>query len=338
MEATTKSNDVFTVALLVLSVVMLSNVCRAQSNTNADNRNGTQQNANDAARMDSIMRQKLITTSPRLGGVTVSNTISSIKTDGHRFTVQMPTVDFSVPLYKNFKTAHPVLIKAGVRYQGLILSEERKIGSNDFHSVSIPVIANYSLSRATNIGFIGSVTVASDFKQDLEGEDILYTIGFRIGLQQNKKFKYGITPTYSKSYSGTFLLPILDMDWTISKRLSLLAILPVRASLKYKLSEVHSIGATAWLGGNNMYRLSEPEKEQYIHLRQTNAGILYDARLGQRWKLNLVAGYTLMQKLETFNTDQKISLNRFNDLNNRVANVAYHEKSFIVQSSISYQF
>jgi hypothetical protein len=332
MEATTKNNDVFNIVFMILVALMLSNACLAQS-TDKNN-----QRANGASRMDSTMRQKLITTSPRLGGITISNTVTSIKADGHRFTVQMPTADISVPLYKNFKTAHPILIKTGVRYQGLILSDERKIGSNDFHSISIPILASYSLSRATNIAFIGSATISSDFKQDLEGQDILYNIGFRIGLHQNRKFKYGITPTYSKSYSGTFLLPVLDMDWTINKRLSLVAILPVRASLKYKLSEVHSLGATAWLGGNNMYRLNEPEKEQYIHLRQTNAGLIYDAKLGQRWKLNLVAGYTLMQKLETFNIDQKISLNKFNDLNHRVTNVAYHEKSFIVQSSISYQF
>lgn len=318
-------------AVAALFMLTLSGECFAQSGEEKGNRQSVQHT-------DTLVHKKFITTSPRLGGVTVTNTFIPVKADGNTFTMQMPTVDVSTPIYKNFKTRHPVLVKAGIRYQGLILSDERKIGSNAFHSISIPVIFSYSITRATNLTLISTTSVNSDFKQDIEGEDILYTVGVRIGFHQDRKFKYGITPTYSKSYSGTFLLPIIDIDWTINKRLTFTAILPARATLKYKLSEAHAVGTTVWLGGNNMYRLNEAEKEQYIHLRQTSAGLLYEAKLGQRWKLNIIAGYTLMQKLETFDIDQKISLNKFNDINHRRTNVAYHEKSFVVQTGISYQF
>ncbi|SKC83395.1 DUF6268 family outer membrane beta-barrel protein [Ohtaekwangia koreensis] len=331
MEANIENRKMFRSAIAALFMLALSGECFAQSGEAKDNRQSSQ-------RADTIVHKKFITTSPRLGGVTVTNTFIPVKADGNTFTIQMPTVDIGIPVYKNFRTKHPVLVKAGIRYQGLILSDERKIGSNAFHSISIPVLFSYSITRATNLTLISSTSVNSDYKQDIEEQDILYTVGVRIGFHQDRKFKYGITPTYTKGYSGTFLLPIIDIDWTINKRLTLTAILPARATLKYKVSEIHSLGATVWIGGNNMYRLNEAEKEQYIHLRQNNAGLLYEAKLGQRWKLNLTAGYTLMQKLETFDIDQKISLNKFNDLNHRRTNVAYHEKSFVVQTGISYQF
>jgi hypothetical protein len=87
-----------------------------------------------------------------------------------------------------------------------------------------------------------------------------------------------------------------------------------------------------------MYRLNADAKDQYIHLQQNSAGLIYDLKLGQRWKLNLVGGYTLSQKLETFNMDQKVPFDGFTKLNDRVANISYKKDSFIVQGGISYEF
>jgi hypothetical protein len=88
-----------------------------------------------------------------------------------------------------------------------------------------------------------------------------------------------------------------------------------------------------------MYRLNEEGKEQqYLHLRQTSAGLIYDLKIGKRWKLNLVAGHTLTQRLETFNMDQKVSFNGFGKLDDRISNVSYQQNSFIFQTGISYQF
>lgn len=331
LEATTKNRNHFKSIVTVCFILAQSAVCLAQSNEPKNDRQVQQ-------RTDTIVHKRFVTTAPRLGGVTVTNSYIPVKADGHTFSMQMPTVDVSVPVYKNFKTKHPVLVKTGIRYQGLILSDERKIGSNAFHSITIPLLVNYSFSRATNLSFIGSTSINSDYKQDIESKDILYTVGARIGIHQNRKFKYGVSLVYTKGYSGTFLIPVPDIDWTINKRLVFTAILPARASLKYKLSDAHSLGATAWLAGNNMYRLNEQEREQYIHLQQTNAGIIYDVVLGQRWKLSVVAGYTFMQKLQTFDMDQKIGFNKFTDLNKRDTNISYEQKSIIVQTGISYQF
>jgi hypothetical protein len=251
----------------------------------------------------------------------------------------LPTADIGIPVYKNFTSPHPVYIRAGIRYQGLLLSNEKNIGSTNFHSVGVPLLFSYSFSRATSISLIGIVSVGSDFKQDIKEEDILYTAGVRIGFRQNKSFKYGVTVTYVKNYAGDYLLPLPDIDWTINKRWNFTALLPSRASLKYKLSQAQSLGATLSVNGS-MYRLNETgkEKEQYLHLRQSNAGLIYDLKMGRRWKLNLVAGHTFTQRLETFNMDQKVSFNGFGKLNDRISNVSYQQNSFIFQTGISYQF
>jgi len=108
---------------------------------------------------------------------------------------------------------------------------------------------------------VGLAIVGSDFKRSISAEDILYTVGVRIGFQPNNSFRYGVTLAYISNYSGKFLLPIPDIDWTISNKLSLTGVIPARASLKYKLSEIQSLGITGSLN-SSMYRLNADTKDQ----------------------------------------------------------------------------
>ncbi|WP_183575777.1 DUF6268 family outer membrane beta-barrel protein [Mucilaginibacter sp. X5P1] len=288
--------------------------------------------------VDSIsMHKKFITTAPLLGGITVSNVVSPVDVNGNTFIMQQPIVDIGIPVYKDFSAAHPIFIKTGIRYQGLFLSNEHNIGSDEFQSITIPLLVNYSLSSTTSISFVGLATIGSDFNRSITTEDILYTAGVRIGFRPSQSFKYGITLAYTSNYSGKFLLPIPDIDWAISNKLSLTGVIPVRASLKYKLSEIQSLGITAAVNGS-MYRLNEGAEEQYIHLQQNSAGLIYDIKLARRWKLNVIAGHTFMQKLQTFNIDQKVPFDGFTKLNDRKPNVSYRQNSFIFQSGISYDF
>lgn len=285
----------------------------------------------------SSIHKKLTTTAPLLGGVTITDIVSPVNAGSNTLTMQQPIADLGFPVYKDFSTPHPLLIKTGIRYQGLFLSGEQNIGSNEFQSVTVPLLVNYSLSRSTSISFVGLATVGSDFKRTIEAEDILYTVGVRVGFRPGNSFRYGITLIYTSNYSGKFLLPLPDIDWTISNRLSLTGIIPARASLKYKLSEIQSLGITASFNGS-MYRLNDEAQDQYIHLRQNSAGLIYDLKLSRRWKFNLIAGHTFLQRLETFNMDQKVSFDGFSKLSDRVANIAYLQNSFIFQGGISYEF
>jgi len=286
---------------------------------------------------DTSRHSRFLTTSPRLGGINVSYSVTPINTNGNTLTLRQPIVDIGIPVYKDFSTVHAVMVKTGIRYQGLFLSNGDNIGSIDFHSLSVPLLMSYSLSRSTSISFVGLATVASDFKQNIEAGDILYVAGVRLGVRPGKNLRYGVTLTYISNYSGKYLLPIPDIDWTISNRWIFTGVIPARATLRYKLTEAQSFGITGAFDGS-MYRLNQSDQPQYLHLRQNNAGLIYDVKLDKWWKLTLVAGHTFMQKLETFNMDQKVPFDGFNKLNERVANVSYRQNSFIFQAGFNYEF
>src|SRR5262249_37316558 len=162
-------------------------------------------------------------------------------------------------------TVHTVLIKTGIRYEGLMLSDEKNIGNSSFHSLTVPLLASYSFSRTTNMSLIGLATIGSDFKQNIEPDDILYTAGVRIGFQPKNTLRYGVTLTYIHNYSGDFVLPLPDIDWMINKKLNLSGVLPARLSLKYKFVPSQSIGITSWYVGS-MYRLNDGAEKQYLNL------------------------------------------------------------------------
>src|ERR1700752_2572111 len=145
---------------------------------------------------DTTIAKKFITTSPRLGGINVTDMVAPIAAKGNSFTIQQAIADIGIPLYKNFRSAPPLLIKSGIRYEGLFLSGNQSISSNTFHSLPVPLLASYSLSPTTSISFIALATVGSDFKSNVEANDILYTAGIRIGFRPGNSFRYGITLTY----------------------------------------------------------------------------------------------------------------------------------------------
>lgn len=298
----------------------------------------TAQRVDTSVRPADTGRQKpLVTTAPRLGGVTISSQVTPVTVNGSSFTLYQPSVDIGVPLYKNFSSPHPLLIKMGLRYDGLMIDNEKSIGSSAFHTLTVPFLLNYSINRRTDLAVIGGVMVSSDFRGDLESSDIFYTAGVRLGFRPSKSLRYGVTLVYLRNYSGEYLLPVPDIEWTINDRWSLAVVLPARASLKYKLDKAQSLGITnSFTGGT--WRLNNEVGKQYLQLQQVSAGVLYECTLAKRWNLNLIAGHTLLQRLETFDVDQKISLDNFGKLGNRVHLVSYRQNSFTFQGSISYAF
>ncbi len=143
-----------------------------------------------AQNADSI-RTPLLTVSPRLGGINLTDLSVPIKTNGNTFLLHQTVVDAGIPIYKNFAGPHPVFIKTGIRYEGLFLENEKNIGRTNFTSVSLPLIVSYSLNRQTSLTMIGLATVSSDWRSPIESGDIQYTAGVRLGFQPSQSLRWG---------------------------------------------------------------------------------------------------------------------------------------------------
>jgi len=143
-----------------------------------------------------------------------------------------------------------------------------------------------------------------------------------------------VTLTYVKNYSGQLLLPIPDLDWTIDRHWQLSAVVPSRISLKYKLSPSQMLGLTTGYTAN-IYGLATGKAQQYLSWQQYSGGLIYDLTLSKRWNINLVAGHSFLQRLETFDRRDKASLNNFSELSNRRPIYSDRQTSFIFQAVIT---
>lgn len=287
-------------------------------------------------RNDSLS-QPLTTYAPLLGGVNTSYIVSPM---GGSQTLQQAIVDESSPVYKVMKTKHPLLIKGGARYQGLFLSGSGSdpIGVSNFQSVSATFSATYMLSRNTNITALGVAGVASDFRKDVDASDIIYSAGIRWGFRQATHFKFGVTLLYSHAYSGNVLIPLPDIDWTISKKWELEGFLPFRTSLKYKLNKTETLALTQGFY-TTAYRLNDPSGiGKYLELQQISTGLMYEHTFNRRWSTHLIAGYAVSSKLRTFDNNQTVGFDNFGALNKRVAEVSYNQGAFLGQVGVSFKF
>ena len=286
---------------------------------------------------DSNRQSKLLTVAPRLGGIALTDAVTPMRINGAGSMVQQHILDFGLPLYKDFTSPHPVFIKSGFRYENLIVPNIPALGSGAFQSFTIPLLASYALSRTTNLTFIGLATVSSELKQSLSFNELQYTAGLRIGFQPSKQLRYGVTLTYVNSYSGQLLIPVPDFDWTINHHLQLTAVVPSRISLKYKLTANQSLGLTSGYAATT-YGLADGKSKQYLSWQQYSGGLIYDLKLSGRWNINLVAGHSFMQRLETFDQQEKASFDNFSELNKRKPIYSDRQTSFVFQAIITYQF
>ena len=295
-------------------------------------------NMNDSLRAEK--KQPVATAPPLMGRININYMLAPVDAGTNNFTISQLTVDEISPLYKLTKkrSPHPVILRFGLRYQGLFLSGEKAIDGDNFHSISVPLMLTYVTSRNTSITGILSGGVASDFRKTVTSDDIFYNIGLRFGFRQTKRFKFGVTLVYSDTYVGRTLIPLPDFDWTISSRWKLEAFMPTRLALKYKLNKTQTLALVQSLNTAS-YRLNDSTKVgKYLQLQQVSGGLMYELNIGRHWAFNLMGGYAFSQKLQTFNNDQKISFNSLATMKDRVKVVSYEKASPMFQATLSFKF
>ena len=137
---------------------------------------------------------------------------------------------------------------------------------------------------------------------------VQFSEGFQAGgaaLMTYKKnpgleFKFGMY--YNSECWGNFFIPLLGLDWTISKKQRLFGILPGYFTYEYRINKTIS-----W-GGNfrtftNSYKLvndlpSAP-KDGFVRIDDNQLGAYADVYLMPKLVLNAEAGYSILRKVRT---------------------------------------
>lgn len=130
-----------------------------------------------------------------------------------------------------------------------------------------------------------------------------------VNFKANENLRYKAGIYLNKEFFGIFVMPLLGVDWQISKKTNLFGVLPGNMTLEHKLHKNLYTGAS-FRAVTNSYRLDSG----YWRIDENRLGIFIDYYLPKNILLNFEAGHSILRKMRTgeknkFRTDLKVNDN-----------------------------
>ena len=154
------------------------------------------------------------------------------------------------------------------------------------------------------------------------GALFIYEKKFRQGL------KMGFGLMYNQEFFGPNLVPLVNLDWQISERWSVVGLFPIYGKIKYKINERFSAGLSHF-GLITTYRLGDPDYQgDYMERKSIDETLFARYQLKGNLYLEGRFGYALGRSYAQYESDQKVDftlpLIGFGD--NRIQkNVSFHD-------------
>lgn len=197
----------------------------------------------------------------------------------------------------------------------------------DLHGIILRtgLYQKFSKDRAVQIFF--APRFMTDFKNINSdhfqmGALFLYEKKFREGL------KMGFGVMYNQEFFGPYVVPLVNLDWKISERWSIVGLFPVYGKIKYKVNERLSTGLSHF-GLITTYRLGDPAYEgDYIERKSIDESLFARYELFDNIFLEGRFGYALGRSYAQYEADQKVdfSLPLIGFGDNRIQkNVSFHD-------------
>lgn len=197
----------------------------------------------------------------------------------------------------------------------------------DLHGIILRtgLYQKFSKDRAVQIFF--APRFMSDYK-NINGDHFqlgalfLYEKKFREGL------KMGFGAMYNQEFFGPYLVPLVNLDWHISERWSVVGLFPVYGKVKYRVNERFTTGLSHF-GLITTYRLGEEAYEgDYMERKSIDESLFARYRLFGNIYIEGRFGYALGRSYAQYEADQKVDFSiplvGFGD--NRIQkNVSFHD-------------
>jgi len=110
---------------------------------------------------------------------------------------------------------------------------------------------------------------------------------------ENLSCKFGAY--YNSEFFGPYFMPLLGIDWKVSDRLTIFALLPSRVNLEYRLNKRFYTGIEMnFITSSYRYR-----DDAFLRINDNHAKIFLDAYLTKNIVLNIHAGQTVFRKYKS---------------------------------------
>jgi hypothetical protein len=120
-----------------------------------------------------------------------------------------------------------------------------------------------------------------------------------VNFKANENLNYKLGIYANTEFSGVFIMPLLGIDWQISKKTNLSGILPGCLTLEHKLYRKIYTGAS-FRAITNSYR----QDTGYWRIDENRLGIFIDYYLTKNIVLNTGAGHSILRKIRSGTKDK----------------------------------
>lgn len=175
------------------------------------------------------------------------------------------------------------------------------------HGIIISTGLYHKFSNGRGIQILFSPRLMSDFK-NVNGSH--FQVGGTI-IYENKfhnKLIMGFGAMYNQELFGAYLVPLVNLNWTLSDKWSIKGLLPVHSKISYKVNDKLTVG-TNHLGLVTTYKLGDDSyKGDYMERKSIDLGLFTRYYLGGNIYMEGRFGNSFDRSYAQYGADQNLVL------------------------------
>lgn len=232
-------------------------------------------------------------------------------------TVEKSSIDGQIGFYEwgaqiaiphIFKKSKKTILIHSLAYSNLSVNAEAKLlpqmgeSKSEYHTISY----NFGLVQTLNSNWLLVVnfipTLASDIKENLSGDDLLYQANGLVIKTKNKKLMYGFGMSYTTRLGRQLFIPLGLMKYN-TRKLDFNLVLPNKLDFMFKTPKnILSFGLKAGLNGGVFNNTTDFQSVSNVidkvGYRRLVIGPAITLRLRNTININLIGGMALGRRLE----------------------------------------
>ena len=188
----------------------------------------------------------------------------------------------------------------------------------NFKARDIDGISNELQGLLIPLGFIkplpGKWSIAATIIPRWNGEaGNLFTNSFQLGgsliaaCKKTKDLTFRVGAYYNSEFFGPFIIPLVGIDWQITKKDNLFGLLPQLLTYEHKVTNKFYWGAVYRMY-NNTYRTGNDDANNlpaFIRINEMQLLLSADLYLAKKLVLNIEGGHSVFRKIRMGNDDAK---------------------------------
>jgi hypothetical protein len=148
----------------------------------------------------------------------------------------------------------------------------------------------------------------------------------------NNNLTMGFGAMFNKEFFGSYLVPLVNLNWNITEKLSIAGMLPVYAKIKYKVTEKLTAGISHF-GLTTSFGLNEtPFKDDYIERQSIDLALFGNYNIAKNFYLEGRFGKSMSRCYKQYASDQKVDfavpLKMFGD-SREIKNIRFKDGMFM---------